>query len=171
MRMISVPYLSQFDESVPAQWRERACSITNLAMVLRYFSLENDVTIEALIREGESIEGAFGSRGWTHESIVRLARNHGVSAYAQEFKSRDEGITERFFHEGVGKIRQQTNAGVPVMVSIKKDNGSFHTVTIIHTNGTSVVYHDPEVGPSQMVSVEEFAKIWRRLAIFFETEA
>ena len=158
---MSIPFLSQYDESIPESWRSRACSVTNLFMVLK--SRGVDTTVEALIGEGESI-GAFGPRGWTHEGIVRLAHNHGVSAYAQEFRSRDENIATELRQKGLEKIKQN----LPVIASIQKDNGSFHTITLVEATGEDFMVHDPEEKEPTRITEADFLKKWRGLSIFFE---
>lgn len=162
---MSVPFLSQYDESILESWRPRACSVTNLYMVLKSFGVE--VTVSELIEEGESI-GAFGSRGWTHEGIVRLAHNHGVSAYAQEFRSKDAQIAETLQKKGIQKIRTTLEGGLPVIVSIQKENGSYHTITLIEHSEEGFLVHDPEEKEATHISGLEFLKKWRGLSIFFE---
>lgn len=162
---MSVPFLSQYDESIPEGWRSRACSVTNLYMVLK--SRGVDTTVEALIEEGESI-GAFGPRGWTHEGIVRLAHNHGVSAYAQEFRSKDAQIAETLQKKGIQKIRTTLEGGLPVIVSIQKESGSYHTLTLVERSEEGFLVHDPEEKEATYIPEADFLKKWRSLAIFFE---
>ena len=160
-----VPFLSQYDESISEDWRSRACSVTNLYMVLK--SRGVDTTVQALIEEGESI-GAFGPRGWTHEGIVRLAHNHGVSAYAQEFRSLDEQKAEALGKKGIQKIHLHLEKGIPAIVSIQKENGSFHTITLVGSSENGFLVHDPEEKEPTVLEEADFLKRWRRLSIFFE---
>ncbi len=161
----AVPFHSQYGDDVPEKWRAHACTIANLKMVLDFLGVSPQPTIAELLTEGESMRG-FGPRGWTHDAIVYLLHNHGVRAYREEFRSRDETVTDRFAHEGVEKIRAHTDSGMPVLTSIEKPNGSYHTVLVIGMRGDMLMYHDPEVGPDQQISADEFLKHWKRLAIF-----
>ncbi len=157
-------FQSQYSDDVPEVWRPRACSIANVRMVL--VSRGDDVsTMADLIAEGESMNG-FGPRGWVHDALVFLLHNHGVPAYREEFRSRDDAHAEVLMRVGVEKIRESVRAGHPVMVSLQKENGSYHTVLVYEVTDDGFVYHDPEVGPSQSVSEEVFLKQWKRLAIF-----
>lgn len=163
--MLSVPFHSQYGDEVPHDWQAHACSIVNLVMVLEFLT-KHTFLIAELIREGESI-GGFGPRGWTHDAIVLLAHNHGVQAYRQEFRSCEDAVAEKLAHDGFHKIEKTVREGTPVIVSVQKENGSYHTVTVIHTDENAVIFHDPEAGENQELSRDEFLKKWRRLAIFF----
>ena len=162
---MTISFLSQYDESIPESWRPRACSVTNLYMVLK--SRGVDTTVEALIEEGESIN-AFGPRGWTHEGIVRLAHNHGVSAYSQEFRSKDAQIAEALQKKGIQKIHSNLGKGFPVIVSIQKENGSYHTITLVNHPEEGFLVHDPEEKEATHMFEADFLKKWRGLSIFFE---
>lgn len=164
---LDISFLSQYDESIPESWRPRACSVTNLYMVLSFFNATENVTIVSLIQEGESI-GAYGPRGWIHEGIVRLAHNHGMHAYAQEFRSAHKGIEKKLAVEGIEKIKEMLTKGYPTIVSIQKENGSYHTITVIGLSDTGFICHDSEIGGDQEIPLETFNLQWRKLAIFFE---
>ncbi|QQR82425.1 C39 family peptidase [Candidatus Campbellbacteria bacterium] len=164
---LDIPFISQYDARVPESWRPRACSVTNLYMVLSFFNTTENVTTTSLIQEGESI-GAYGPRGWTHEGIVRLARNHGIRAYAQEFRSSNTTCEEKLTTEGIEKIKEVLASGCPTIVSVQKENGSYHTITVVGESDVGFLCHDPEIGEYQEVSLETFLKRWRKLAIFFE---
>ena len=56
-----VPFLSQYDDSVPERWQKEGCGIVALIIVLRTLSGEKTLPIENLFDEGEFI-GGFGPR-------------------------------------------------------------------------------------------------------------
>ena len=163
---LSVPFYSQYGDDVPEIWRPHACTVANTKMVLDFFlGAENVSSLAELITEAEST-GGFGPRGWTHDTIVYLCHNHGLHAYRQEFRSRDARHEEKLSQEGVEKIKQALTNGFPTIVSVQKENGSYHTVTVIGMTDTGFIYHDPETGPSQEMSFGDFVRQWRKLAIF-----
>lgn len=178
MELLPVPYLSQYRDVIAPKRRRSACSVTCLSMVLAHLLPEDAPSPDALYDEGESI-GARDARGdWTHDGIVRLARNHGLLAYPQEFRSRRGGEPSRyepeFMNRGVEKIRSSIARGTPVIISITRRGGSTnHTVVVVGANEGGFVMHDPDAqntqdGKNIYLSMEEFQNIWRGLAIFFE---
>lgn len=188
---IDVPYFSQIKDIADDTWKRHGCSITNLKMVLEYHArILKDLQmtgsvpgIDALIDEGTAIGAYQYSVGWTHEGIVRLARNHGLPAYAQEFRSMDidpvsgQAVpSDRLVDVGIAKLMESVERGHPVIVSVLPgfgDNKTLHTVTLsgVEREQNGFYVHDP-VDPSsqthRFVAVDEFKKYWRRLAIFFD---
>lgn len=162
---LDIPFVSQYSDSVPKDWQHRSCSITNLFMVLSFFNVGKNITTASLIQEGESI-GAYGPHGWIHEGIVRLAHNHGIHAYAEEFRSQDAGIAEQLAVHGIEKIKEMLKVGFPTIVSIQKENGSYHTITVVGVSGDGFICHDPEMAEANEITFEAFASRWRKLAIF-----
>jgi hypothetical protein len=164
---LAISRISQYSDVVPRDWQHRSCSVVNLFMVLSFFNATENVTVASLIQEGESI-GAYGPHGWIHEGVVRLAHNHGVHAYAQEFRSLDGVLEQRLALGGITKIKEMLTKGFPTIVSIQKENGSYHTVTVVGTMDNGFICHDPELGEALEIPIEVFLKRWRKLAIFFE---
>ncbi len=185
--VLNVPYFSQNSDSVPKEWHDSACGIATVKMVLAFLNGESP-DMSFLLREGQAI-GGFTEKGWRHESLVRILRNHGVLAYPQEFVSTsvqiDEvfGITrmrgkddENFSKIGLQKILSKLSSGLPVIVSVSpKFNGNKHShlILIIGYDQTteSLYYHDPDSRDgtelkAAPISTKNFLKFWRRLAIF-----
>lgn len=177
---LPVPFISQHSNVADPAWQKEICTIANLAMVLLYYKKE--VPTEELVAEGKSIGGYVSSAvGWDHESIVRLARNHGVHAYRQEFRSGNEVHQERMAQEGVEKLARHIEGGDVVLVSVRNNfdaSRGYHTVLLIGIERddnkavASFVYHDPDdtdrEGENQKVDKTLFLEHWRRLSIFFE---
>lgn len=190
---LDVTYFSQIDDVVNPEWRERACTVTNLKMMLEFYAAtgsEPIPSIDDLVQEGIEIHAYDPAVGWSHEGIVRLARNHGVNAYAQEFRSmaidRRTGsaapsdYSEKLFSEGLGKIAHHVEAGHPVIVSVLPgfgNNTQYHTVLIVGAeradDGSISGFWclDPFLERTAgkeaiLVDLERFKQYWRRLAIF-----
>jgi hypothetical protein len=191
---LDVPYCSQISDIENPEWRDRACTVTNLKMALEYYAKQNGAepvpAIGALIEEGIEIHAYDPAVGWNHEGIVRLARNHGVNAYAQEFRSmtidRRTGssspsrYSDKLLSEGVGKIAHHVEEGHPVIVSVLPGFGSNtqnHTVLVMGVargDDDSVrsfscldPFQERSAGETPIeVPLERFTAFWRRLAIF-----
>ena len=177
---LQVPFLSQHDASIDPKWQKETCTIVNLAMVLAHYG--KDIKTSELITEGEAINGYLGETiGWDHEAIVRLARNHGIQAYKQEFRSNGEIHQERIALEGIQKLARHIENSNPVIVSVRNNfdaERGFHTILLIgvtrdeNKTVASFIYHDPDdnerEGENQRVEIDTFFEHWRRLCIFFE---
>ena len=193
--ILSVPFYSQHKDVFSEEWRSKSCAIVCLKMALDFLSPQNGLSTDDLIKEGEIIQndmiekgymtGEHASNGWSHDVIVFISHNHGILAYREEFRSIKVDKELQVFTKGdfeeeletraIQKITQIIEKKKPVIISIKKPNGSFHTVLVVgfesnHTNPSFFFYHDPDTengGNAEMkVSITEFLKIWRRLAIF-----
>ncbi len=165
MQNLPVPYLSQYDFSLPEIWRPRACTIVNLFMALSYYGKLEGRTINELLDEASAV-GGFCERGWKHDVIIELAKKYGVPAHREEFRNKDPEEETRLRNEGYEKIRKSHERnGLPI-VSLKKNNGSYHTVLVVGSDERGFLYHDPEVGPNLCMPKEDFMSSWRGLAMF-----
>ena len=171
--MHNVHFYSQYDESVPADWRDRSCGIVCLQMALAARS-SSRLTISDLIKEALTIEGAYQeSIGWSHTGLVLVAHNHGIPAYQEEFRSRNPHTEENLAHYGVKKIKEELTRGKVILASVRKDfkpEGSPHIILLIGVTSRGFEYHDPAQldpshGANQVITEEDFFKSWRRLCI------
>jgi hypothetical protein len=152
-------------------------------MVLAFLVPSDAPNPDALFEEGLMIGAADADHNWTHAGIARLARNHGVHAYAQEFKSRSQGranaYEERLREDGIRKIARSIDLGLPVVLSVTgRREGGPHTVLAIGfvgevTDPAGLIVHDPdhettEGGSNIHMSIVDLRKTWRNMAIFFE---
>ena len=186
-KIIPVPYISQYSDSIEHDWQNRSCGIACVAMLLGYYNLE-DISPMKLINEGVSI-GGYCNHGWFHESLVRLLRNHGVNAYAQEFRSVDVNPEQKTFEispletkmidEGLAKIIHEIDANHPVMVSVApgfNTNKENHLVLIIGYDFSDkkekFIIHDPDAATEKQahsemsMDIAQIRKFWRKFAIF-----
>jgi hypothetical protein len=156
-------------------------------MILR--SRGGYISPDQLIAEGLLIGAYDEGVGWNHDGIARLAHNHGLPAYREEFRSItvdagtkarvDSPFAESLRATGIEKIKGSLVAGKPVIISTIKrfsEAGKFHSVLLTgfeEENGqlAGFHYHDPESiqdggGAKRFVSIGTFKEHWRRLAIF-----
>lgn len=186
-KIIPVPYISQYSNSFESDWQNRSCGIACVAMLLGYYNLQ-DISPMRLVDEGVAI-GGYCNKGWFHESLVRLLRNHGINAYAQEFKSVDVSTETKTFktnsleqemsNKGIIKIIQEIVAGHPVIISVESGfitNKENHMILIVGYDfsgeNKKLIIHDPDgssenIDRSQMaVDISKVVKFWRKFAIF-----
>jgi hypothetical protein len=187
-KIINIPYQSQNDNTVSDEWKDRACAIACVKMVLDIFS-DDKKTMPELIEEGLIIN-AHTDQGWSHQGIVRILRNHGVLAYSQEFKSikiikKDGGVlkekseySKKMIEDGLLKILLKINSGEPVICSVKPgfdENKFSHTILLVGFNFDKdkkvLIYHDSdsrsgEIKENKEVKLDIFMEYWKELAIF-----
>jgi hypothetical protein len=189
MHFLDVPYYSQYQNVLEEKWRSRACGVTSVKMVLKYFYPDNDESIDALIDEGVRIGGYKTEHGWDHETLVRLLRNRGLFAYREEFKSQvlrageTKGMPSiydaKMAKAGIKKIFKMLKAGRPVIVSVDSGFGENTTSHLIVLVGFDLddsgevagfVFNDPDaktgIKKNIFVEIGKFEKYWRRMSIF-----
>lgn len=181
MKTLNIPFFSQLDPSVPEEHQRHVCALACIKMILN--SKREKVSFEEIYAEA-NIVGNQEQAGWTHETIIRILRNHKVLAYRQEFlghtinfetqKGEVAEHTEQFVDLGIEKIKKSITQGNPVFVSVRagfSDNNGDHVILVIGQEEDSFIVFDPilltEQNP-QKISIGKFKSFWKRLAIFVE---
>jgi uncharacterized protein YvpB len=186
--ILKVPYYSQKLDVSNNDWKNKACGITSLKMLLDFFSVKQAPSIDELIKELEFV-GERIREGVTHETIVILLRNHGINAYRQEFKSHEINIKngkvesnryeKKLIDSGINKIVENLINELPVIISaVKKfkEKDKPHLVLIIgfekdENSVKGFYYNDPDSnivdgGKNLFVDLKTFKEHWRKMAIF-----
>lgn len=169
---ISVPYFSQYSDIADPYWRDRACAVACVKMVLEMRGIASPA-LEALVKESAELFGYEPALGWKHDALVKIFEKYGLSAERKEFK--EDGL----FEKGISEIVSSLLKGSPVLVSAVKnfsEEKKFHIVLLVgyeKKDGeiAGFYYHDPafekaEDGANKFVPMDIFKKHWRRLAIF-----
>jgi hypothetical protein len=178
---VSIPFFSQLDPSIPVEHQRKVCALACTKMVLD--SKGEKISFEQLFEEA-GIVGNYETAGWSHETVVRLLRNHKVLAYKQEFLAHDISFetrqgtvakhTEQFLQFGIQKIKQSIDAGNPVILSVRagfSNNNGDHMVLAIGYENEDLLILDPILLPEQnpiKISIDELKKFWKNFAIFTE---
>jgi hypothetical protein len=183
-KQLDIEHTCQCNNSIPEEWHVRVCGLACVKMILGHRKIKNSLL--DLLNEGQSIGAYNPSIGWDHNGLVRLLRNHGVSAYSQEFRSVEidiesgemnrNPIEDEFVEKGLKKIRESIDNNNPVMVSVFPgfgDNNSPHLVLITGYNEEGLFFHDPdnskgEIKKAYPISREHFLRFWRLLGIFID---
>lgn len=184
MKKLDVPFWSQKDNVTEEEYVNNSCGVVCVKMVLGY-AKKGDRHLDELIEEGY-IVGGKEDAGWSHETLVRLLRNHGVLAYRQEFKSHkvdlktkkgEEYIEQiKIYRElGIQKIKNSIDLGFPVLVSVKPgfgENQGDHLVLIVGYSEDNFFINDPQRKGQEKdpirISIEKFEEFWKGLTIFVE---
>ena len=178
---LDVPFFSQLDDRIPADLQRSVCAIACVKMVLDSRMIPNEFS--DLLKEA-NIVGGREHAGWTHETIVRVLRNHGVHAYRQEFKAHDINLetgdpipaihSTEFANNGIAKMRESIEKGNPVLVSVSAgfgQNAEDHVVLVIGYGENTISVLDPlqpeDINPVH-VQLKDFMHFWKRLTIFTE---
>ena len=177
--LLPIPYYSQKIDASDPHWKERACGILSLKMVLDFLGAKTPLSDEFIQRGVTS--GAYGEWGWMHEGLVSVASLFGITMRRKEFRSQDSVEAEKLLKKGVDELVLSIEKGKPVLISaIKKwvETKKFHMMVLVGFEMDEGVlkgfyYHDPDAhtpreGKDQFVSIETFKKHWRRMAIFVD---
>lgn len=166
--ILEVPYYSQHLDVVEEKWRNRACGIVCLKMVMDYYNKYNP-PLTALI-DGVAARGGFGPSGWIHDVVVRTAKEYDFSAQRKEYESVDIAIEE--------KIKAIENGNSIIISAIKNfsEENKFHMVVLTGFERDDFglkgfYYHDPdsldrESGMHKFVPIDVFKKYWRKMSIY-----
>ena len=192
-----VPYYSQVVHVKKHEWRQKACTITCLKMAMEYVLGCMQPPVDDLFHESELIQENMLSRGLltreattygrTHDTIVKVAHNHGCLAHPEEFRSmsvNEDGSfgeshhSEAMVKAGIERICQSVANNSPVIVSVRRrfeTGGAPHSVLIIgFEKGSGFYYRDPDSEEDEshlegnFISLSGFKESWRRLAIFVD---
>ncbi len=178
---LDVPFFSQLDDQIPPDLQRSVCAIACIKMVLDSRLIPN--SFDNLLKEANIVGGRERS-GWTHETVVRVLRNHGVHTYCQEFKAHDIDLTtgdpipaihsSEFANNGIAKIREAIDKGNPTFVSVSAgfgENTDDHVILVIGYGENTFIALDPLQPPDAnpiTLPLKDFMHFWKRLTIFTE---
>lgn len=174
-------FCSQHTDIQNDEWKNKGCSISALWMALKTLNSDFNLSLDKLLEEAINIK-ANGDGLWKHDRVAVLAHNHGLAAYAEEFKSIPFGEETKYAKSlveyGLQKIYNHLKEGGMVIVSVPKDFTETNKPHSILLTGVKeedrkrfFIYNDSnkrteEEGKGLEISFENFAKVWRKLAIF-----
>lgn len=176
-KILSVPFYSQHTDINDAHWKERACGILCLKMVLDFLGAKAPPPDE-FMQKGISL-GAYGEWGWLHTGLVAVAASFDIDMKRKEFRSQDPKEAEKLLNQGINELVASIENNKPILISaIKKwvEVKKFHMMVLVGFEMNEGVlkgfyYHDPDTytegeGKNQFVPINTFKKHWRRMAIF-----
>ena len=132
MMKLDVPYYSQKIDVKDPEWKNRACGIVCLKMVLDFYG-KDTLTPDELIKVGVEI-GSYGPSGWIHDGLIDVAEKFGLQMRRKEFRSDDIKIQKKLLSDGINEISMSLEDGRPVLVSVVKnfkEVDKFHIVVLV----------------------------------------
>jgi len=109
-----IKFISQHDERLPADWRERSCGIVALAMVIGYHLNETAPSIAEVWTKGLELDAYLPKVGWKHRELAKVAQSYGLEAYNRDLALLNDPA--KAWQEFL-----QDLAVSPLVVSIRKD--------------------------------------------------
>jgi hypothetical protein len=195
---LNIPFYSQYSNSIEKEWQSRSCAVLCLKMLFDFYGIKTEIANlikEGLIisndlaQKGKLFSGYTKEHGWGHDLLVILLNNHNLLSYRQDFRSMKIDLENKIFlksefefiDQGVKKIEKQIESKKPVIVSVAKNiENKRKTGHVILITGfekkreiVGFYFNDPEMkneseGKDVFVNINDFKKVWKKLAIFVE---
>lgn len=157
----AVPYFSQFKDISSPAWQKVGCGITDLAMIIDYYS-PGAATVNGLLAQGIKAHAYDYNAGWIYQGLIELSKRYGLDGRWYDLSKLDnQAALVRF---------KQYLADGPVILSVhyKFDSASTipHLVVIDAIRNDIVYYDDPAAaaGPKQ-IPLADFLKAWKKKVI------
>ncbi len=165
--LLPVPFISQYQDVLTKEHRQRACGMCCVAMALQYFDTPNLPSIDTLVETGMHSPDGYGPSGWKHDYFVSLFQSFGYECARKEHMTAAD----------VSLIQAAIHAKNPVIASCVYrlfDRRHFHMVLITgvreNPDGSiaGLFYNDPMSlrGEGMYVPLPDFLTDWRGMAIF-----
>lgn len=185
--ILEVPYYSQFKNTQKEEWKNKACGIAALKMVLDFYK-PTGLSIDDLYQKGLDIDGYLENVGWYHHGLANIAKSLGFIGITRLWSIPEEYIprltgrgftqedleimSKELLEEGIFTLKNELNQNHPVIVSIPRDfkqDGSGHLAVLIGYDEEGFFVNDPDDekqdGQKVKLSFEEFKKVWTKRAI------
>jgi len=162
----NVPTRSQYLHIHHHEWKDRACGIVSVGMVLLFYK-KKIKNFNHLLHEGLKLKGYKDGVGWTHEGLVRLIKTYKLHAEAYDW-NKDPA------HEAFLKLVSFLEYG-PIIASIHKDfdpKNDGHLIVVTGYKDGYIYYNEPASRKNESIkrklTKEKFLNGWKRrmLAIY-----
>lgn len=166
----TVPYLSQYDQSISVQHRYHFCGIVSLYMVVAYLCNQRQrqcPDLHTLSDHAIAIDGLDETEGWIQAKLAQTARDYGFEAMARSWFCRETDISymhgvgrldtqaetkwyeEQIHNEFIHTLQAVMEAGLPMILSVQPGFGSNNSnhllvVAAYDPQSRSVRVHDPQ---------------------------
>lgn len=181
--ILKVPYYSQIKDTKNPDWKNKACGVTALKMVLDFYGAKNQ-SIDDLYQKGLDIGGYLEDVGWYHHSLALLAKQFGFRAITRSwnipkeslvhlkkrgFSPADIAIVNRQqLEEALFSLKNELDHQHPVILSVPKGlakNSSGHLVVLTGYDENSFILNDPFGGEGTKLDYNKFKNIWAKRAV------
>jgi len=163
--MREVPAYSQYLHIQDPEWKNRACGIASLAMLLGYFNktAPPDEILNLAIGKNAYLPGI----GWKHKELAELARGYGLQGNNYDWSKDDENSAFQNMKACVRKY--------PIMASVFADfqpEIGGHLIVVTNIKNEEVFYNDPnaksEKSMRKKISAKNFNNGWKKRIIMIE---
>ncbi len=185
--ILDVPYSSQYKDTKKEDWKDKACGVTALKMVLDYYQQTN-LSVDEFFQKGLDLNGYLQDVGWYHHSLVNIAQTLGYKGITRSwnipnasltklvergFKESDIKVMEdQLLEEGIFTLKKALKDNTPVIVSVPrnfKKDGSGHLVVVTGFDKNGFIINDPDdlekSGQKKSISFQDFKEVWTKRAI------
>lgn len=156
-----VPFYSQFKDIESPKWQQAGCGITDLAMIINYYT-PHAVVVNTLLKEGIAA-GAFDpNNGWIYAGLIQVSRNYGLDGTYYDLSALTAATAFKRFsallHDG------------PVILSVhyqfNPKSTLKHLIVINGMDAHFIYYNDPAAFVGQKkISIPNFLKGWKQKVI------
>ncbi len=188
--ILDVPYLSQYKDTKNPEWRDGACGIAALKMVMDFHKVTN-LSVDELYQKGISLGGFLEGVGWYHYALAQLAKNLGFKAITRSWNINEAGqgklksqgfndedleiMSKEQLEEGIFTLRNELLKNNPIVVPVPrgfKVGGSGHLVVLIGYDDEGFFVNDPDDlergGEKIKVNFGDFSKVWTKRAVIVQ---
>lgn len=152
-----VPFYSQFKDISSHSWKKVGCGITDIAMVIDYYT--DAVPVDTLLQQGIDAGAYLSNAGWTYKGLIYVAKKYGLDGTSYDFGK----LSSKIAFE---KFTTHLKDG-PVIASVhyKFDPKSSipHLVVITGIKGDMLYYNDPAAKEgNKQISTADFLTAWKK---------
>jgi predicted double-glycine peptidase len=152
-----VPFYSQFKDITSQSWKKVGCGITDVAMVIDYYT--DAVPVDTLLQQGINAGAYLSNAGWTYKGLIHVAKKYGLEGTSYDFGR----LSSKIAFE---KFTTHLKDG-PVIASVhyKFDPKSTipHLVVITGMKGDTLYYNDPAAKEgNKQISTADFLAAWKK---------
>jgi uncharacterized protein YvpB len=158
---VDVPLYSQIADISSAEWKQKGCGVTDVAMIIDFYK-PHTTSVDKVLEEAIK-DGAYQKNvGWKHDGLAALA-----SKYDMVGRTFDLSKLKR--QEAFDQFKNVITEG-PAIASIHRGfnpKSSFgHLVVVTGFDDDFIYYNDPGKHDGiRKVSVEDFKKGWKQRLI------
>ena len=162
----NVPLRSQHLDITDSFWKQHACGIVSLGMVLAFYRKKFG-TYDHLLRQGIRMKIRKEGVGWIHAGLARLAQTYGLSAKPYDWH---RSLADDAFL----KLASLLEYG-PVIASIYKNfnpKNSGHLIVITGYRDGYFYYNEPDSPLAKTIkrkiSKDRFMRGWKKRVIWIQ---
>lgn len=156
-----VPFYSQFADISSPTWQKVGCGITDLAMIIDFYT-DNAPTVEVLLAEGIAAGAYAQNAGWTYQGLINVSKNYGLDGSFYDLAPAGQDAA-------LARLKTDLEEG-PVIASVHYEFDPASTIPhLVVVNGIvddTVYYNDPAAdGGGKEISLDRFLKAWKKRAV------